>query len=168
MKKIEIITKIYSVTFAELSSDEKEMVRTARYATKNSHSPYSDFKVGCAVKLKQGPIISGANQENAAYPSGLCAERTTIFSVMNDGHKKNIEKIAVTARPGDVENYVGSQPVGPCGACRQVMKEAEDLAGKPITIILDCFNDFKIIRIEGMDSILPLSFGPNDLGITLS
>ncbi len=165
MKKIRIKTSIYAVTLKELSPDEQKMVIIARIATINSHSPYSTFKVGCAVKLKQGGIVSGANQENAAYPSGLCAERTTIFSVMNSGNKKDIEKIAVTGKPGDVENYVGDEPVGSCGACRQVMKESEDLAGKPIIIIFDCFNDSKIIRIVGMDSILPLSFGPSNLGI---
>lgn len=168
MKRLDIIPIIYLGETKDLSQDEQDIIFSAREAVKNSHSPYSNFEVGCGVKLTNGAIISGANQENAAYPSGLCAERTTIFSVFNMGHKRNIEKIAVTARPARVENYVGQNPVGPCGACRQVMKEAEDLAGKNLIILLDCFNNSKIIRVEGVSlSLLPLSFGPKDLGINL-
>lgn len=165
MKQIPIESSIVSLTFSELSVDEREMVLKARDVTKYSYSPYSGFQVGATLQLKNGTTVSGANQENAAYPSGLCAERTTIFAAGNTGHQKNIVKIAITAKRAGIENYIGEKPVGPCGACRQVMKETEDLAGEPLVVILDCFDDSNIIRIYGMKSLLPLSFGPADMGL---
>jgi len=140
-------------------------VLAARSATDQSHSPYSNFCVGCAIQLKNGEVRSGANQENASYGMCLCAERGTIFAAHNEGHKKDISKIAVTARPAKIlaEEYKGHSPVAPCGACRQVIKESEDLAGERIIILMDCFDDQNIARVEGIEHLLPLAFGPSDL-----
>lgn len=150
----------------ELSPGERKLVLAAREATQFSHSPYSNFCVGCAIRLGSNDIVTGANQENASYGMAVCAERTTIFSVNNAGDKHDIVCLAVTARPANAgPDYVGKTPVAPCGACRQVIKESEDLSGNPIIILMDCYDNEKIARVVGIDSLLPLAFGPADLGI---
>lgn len=155
-------------SLTELAFDEAVLVKDARNATQLSHSPYSNFCVGCAIRLEDGQIVLGANQENASYGLSCCAERTTIFSVYNMGRKRDIRTIAVTARPaGAIYPYVGTTPVAPCGACRQVIKESEDLAGTPLVILMDCFDDTRIARVVGIEGLLPLAFGPADLGISL-
>lgn len=152
----------------ELTPDERQLVLAARNATAVSHSPYSEYRVGCAVRLADGHIVTGANQENASYGLACCAERTTLFSVNNMGRKKDVRFIAVTARPANAPHpYVGDMPTAPCGACRQVIKESEDLAGKPITILMDCYDDQRIAKVESISALLPFAFGPANLGITL-
>lgn len=160
VKKIEYI----ECRLDELEADEQELVVEARYSTRSSYSPYSNYKVGAAAVLMDGSRQYGANQENASYSLCLCAERSLMFSLYNEGFRGKLLKIAVTGRPGGVENYVGINPVAPCGACRQVLKEEEDLVGSPITIIMDCFNDNLVRKVVGIDNLLPFAFGPKDLG----
>lgn len=156
------------VSLEELDPGERELVRQARTATGFSHSPYSNYRVGCAIRLKQGKLVTGANQENASYGLTCCAERTTIFSINNMGLERDIRVIAVTARPASADDtYVGTAPVAPCGACRQVIKESEDLAQTPIILLMDCFDDDKIARVIGISCLLPFAFGPADLGLTI-
>ena len=155
-------------TFAELSPTHQTLIRRARDATRLSYSPYSRYCVGCAIALKDGEIVVGANHENASYGLTCCAERTTIFTINNMGRRSDISTIAVTARPADADSsYVGKQVVAPCGACRQIIKESEDLAGSPIFILMDCFDNNNIACINGIAGLLPLAFGPADLGITI-
>jgi cytidine deaminase len=138
-------------SFAELGADEQSLIIDARASTRLSHSPYSNYRVGCAIHLKDDRVVWGANQENASYGLTCCAERTTIFAVNNLGKKRDIQMIAVTARPaGADDSYVGTTPVAPCGACRQVIKESEDLAGSPIVILMDCYDDRRIARMVGI------------------
>jgi cytidine deaminase len=155
-------------SLASFSPEHQELILAARKAIDVSHSPYSNFKVGCAVRLRDGQIITGANQENASYGLTVCAERTTILSVFNLGKKNEIIAIAVTAKPGNADaNYRGPNVISPCGACRQVIREAEDLSGQPISILMDCFNDDLVSLAEGISHLLPMGFGPADLGISL-
>ncbi len=156
----------YSLT--ELTLDEQELVLAAREATSVSHSPYSKFLVGSAVRLKDGTIVKGANQENASYGLAVCSERTTIFSIKNMGKKRDIRKLAVTGRIGTVSEaeYKGSAPLTPCGACRQVIREAEDLAGLPIVILMDGYGP-EVARVVGISALLPLGFGPADFGANM-
>lgn len=163
MRQETLTTVIEYFRLDELRVFERALVLAAREATALSHSPYSHFCVGCAVLLQDGGIITGANQENASYGMSVCAERTTIFSIHNMGKKGQIHSIAVTARPENGFGYVGKKPVAPCGACRQVIKESEDLAGSPILFLMDCYDDENIARVIGIDSLLPLAFGPSDL-----
>ncbi len=159
---------VQTFNLAQLSTDENDLIWSARRATEKSHSPYSRYCVGCAIQLKSGEFVVGANQENASYGLCCCAERTTIFSIHNMGRKRDIKAIAVTARPADADkSYVGTTPVAPCGACRQVIKESEDLAQSPIVILMDCYDDNKILRVVGISGLLPLAFGPADLGIKI-
>ena len=163
------------VPLKRLPYDERKLVLEGRRATHQSHSPYSRFRVGAAVKLVDRTVITGANQENASYGLTVCAERTTIFSANNLGRKKDIVKLACTARKAfDVdgnpiaENDYCAEPSLSCGACRQVIKEAEDLHGSPMILLFDAYNDEKILRFNGVESILPWGFSGKDFGMDLN
>ena len=120
MRQVNITINIDFCSMDELARDERELVQMAIDATKNSYAKYSNFYVGAAVRLEDGQVFIGANQENAAFPSGLCAERTAIFSAQANSPGQAITTIAVAARNnlGPLDN-----PVTPCGGCRQVMLE---------------------------------------------
>ena len=154
MKDIVLQTKIKVGTIDELSSKEREVVDAARKATANSYAVYSGFKVGAAVRLSDGTIVSGTNQENAAYPSGLCAERTTLFWANSQYPDKAVEIMAIAActEQGELE-----RPITPCGACRQVILETEKRFKTPIRIILYASKECYIIE-DGIKTLMPLSF----------
>lgn len=149
-----------------LPPDEQEIVKQAREAMKTSYSPYSQFRVGCALGLKDGSIITGSNQENAAYGPTNCGERSALFAMGSQGKKDQLKKIAVIARPADSLDSVApikqELPGTPCGTCRQVIKEYESLSGEK-TVILCVLNTDRIMRFEGIDSLLPFAFGPEVL-----
>lgn len=151
---------------SSLPPDEQELVKQAREAMKTSYSPYSTFCVGCALGLKDGSIITGSNQENAAYGPTNCGERSALFAMGSQGKKDQLKKLAVIARPAasldtavPLENEL---PGTPCGTCRQVIKEYETLSGEK-TVILCVLNTDRIMRFEGIDSLLPFAFGPEVL-----
>ena len=159
MKEIILQVKFteYEVN-TQLSKDINSLITEARVAAKNAYAPYSGFRVGAAVLLENGVVVTGNNQENAAYPSGLCAERTALFYASAQYPKIPVIAIAIstlnrTATPSDIAK--------PCGACRQVMAEYEDVAGKPIQIILDSTD--KILVLNGIDNLLPLRFKKEDV-----
>ena len=140
----------------ELSAEDRALLEAAIDATKGSYAPYSHFNVGAAIRLADGTIVKGANQENAAYPSGLCAERTAMFAAGAQYPGVAIEALAVVcARDGSLMLNPGS----PCGACRQVMAQYERMAMKPMRIILG--SGGPILVFEGVQSLMPLIF--NDL-----
>ena len=154
MKDIVLQTKIKVGTIDELSSKEREVVDAARKATANSYAVYSGFKVGAAVRLSDGTIVSGTNQENAAYPSGICAERTTLFWANSQHPDKAVEILAIAARTAEGEL---ERPITPCGACRQVILETEKRFKTPIRIILYGSKECYIIE-DGIKALMPLSF----------
>lgn len=151
-KSIEIEYEEYS-SIDELSTENREVLLQAMAAANGAYSPYSRFKVGAAVKLIDGKIVRGNNQENIAYPSGLCAERVAIFAAMAQNPNTGISSIAIVGKNKDGQWC----PASPCGACRQVMGEYERLGKKKITLILYADNG-KIIILKGVDSILPFQF----------
>ena len=155
MKKltIEIPYEVYS--FGELNEEDRILVETAREATRKSYAPYSKFHVGAAALLGNGIVVTGNNQENVAYPSGLCAERTALFWAGAQHPDKAVEAMAIAARTeaGEVE-----RPISPCGACRQVMLETEMRSARPMRIILYGAQECHIIE-GGTKELLPLSFG---------
>lgn len=173
MQKEILTTEVSYCMLTELAEDERRLVISAREATLQSHSPYSKYRVGTALLTDDGKvknIVSGANQENASYGLTVCAERTTIFAANNRGFKRDIRKVAVTGRLASMdpsETRSGGSPTAPCGACRQVIKEAEDLGGEPIVILMDCYNNDRIARVVGIGSLLPLAFGPADFGMSV-
>ena len=164
-KTIQINYELYS-SADSLPPDEQELVKQAREAMKTSYSPYSKFRVGCALGLKDGSIITGSNQENAAYGPTNCGERSALFAMGSQGKKDQLKKLAVIARPApDIDSVAPVEqelPGTPCGTCRQVIKEYESLSGEK-TVILCVLNTDRIMRFEGIDSLLPFAFGPGVL-----
>ena len=155
MKEKEIIIKYQSFEKSdELQNSDKLLLDNAKEAMKSSYSPYSNFEVGAAVRLANGEIVKGSNQENSAYPSGLCAERVAIFSAGVQFPGVEIESIAITANSGD--NSLNG-PVTPCGACCQVMLEAENNSHNSIKIIMHGEDDSCYVT-NTVRSVLPFSF----------
>ena len=143
----------------ELSGSDLKLVETAKEATSGSWSPYSGFKVGAALLLEDGTVVTGSNQENAAYPSGLCAERTALFTAGHAHPDKAVTALAIAARN---DNGFTAQPITPCGACRQVLAETEQRGGKPIRYILYGTQGTMVIE-GGTDAILPFCFGADSM-----
>ena len=135
------------------ASEDQKLIHAANQATGSAYAPYSGFKVGAAVLLDDGQIITGTNQENAAYPSGLCAERVALFTAASHYPEKTILKIAVAAK-----NKSGnSTAVTPCGSCRQVMLEYEGKQNQAIKILL-MGPDETIALFDSANALLPLGF----------
>jgi cytidine deaminase len=158
MKTQSIETKINIYTFDELNDEIKSLVNMAKSAVMTSYSPYSEFKVGAAILLENGMIFSASNQENAAYPSGLCAERVAMFYANSQQPQTAVTAIAVVAYTKG--NFLET-PISPCGACRQVLLETEIRFGKPIDIYL--FGTEEIFQIKGAYQLLPFCFAKERL-----
>ncbi len=161
MDKYSISFDYQVVALGELSEEHRLLIKKAREATKYSYSPYSNFTVGCSLLMKDGTIHSGANQENASYGATICGERSTIFSAYNKGYRGEITTIAVTGKMRSQQP--GAEPITPCGICRQVINEEECLGGAPITIIMDSYNDERIMIVTGIKNLLPFAFGPGSM-----
>ena len=154
MKEIELNIRIRAYRYEELNEADRELMDAAIDATRRSYSPYSKFSVGAAVRLQSGTIVTGSNQENAAYPSGLCAERTTLFYANSRYPEEAVETLAIAAK--NEQGFLES-PIPPCGACRQVMLETEERFKRPMRILL--YNLHDIYEIRGTKDLLRLSFG---------
>lgn len=154
MKTFEVKATVEELTYDELSAKELELVNLAREATRRSYAPYSHFCVGAAILLSNGEIITGANQENAAYPSGTCAERSACYYAGATYPDAKFEAIAVAARGTDGE-FV-AEPCSPCGACRQALLQYELLAGKGVKVLL--VGRDKVYRMQSVRSLLPFAF----------
>lgn len=153
MEQIDINISIQSYQLDELSPQDQELVQAAIKATNNAYANYSRFYVGAALRLENGKMVIGANQENAAFPSGLCAERTAVFAAQANYPDSPIETLAIAGRN---EKGVLPNPITPCGACRQVILEIEDRYKKPIKILL--YGTQKIYCVRSVKDLLPLSF----------
>jgi cytidine deaminase len=138
----------------ELNSQDQILCIEAKKAMSNSHSPYSGFRVGVAVQLESGRIVYGSNQENVAYPSGLCAERVALFMIGTTYPDDKILSMAITAQ---TDHFLIKEPVTSCGACLQVMAEYEKKQSHPINVMFYCLNG-AIIRTSGIKSLLPFAF----------
>ena len=152
MKNKIITTKIEVYSYNELSEVDKNLVELAKKATSTSYAPYSKFNVGAALLLDNGEIVTGSNQENAAFPSGTCAERTTIFYASAHFPGVKFRKLAIAAYTNG--EFV-EKPISPCGACRQSILEYEK-PGEPIEILLAGKNE--VYKLSGIRALLPLSF----------
>ena len=151
-KEIRIAFNEYE-SLDQLDPRDKELAEAAIEATKTSYAPYSRFNVGAAVRLDNGTIVKGSNQENAAYPSGICAERTTMFYASATYPEATMTTLAIAASQ---EGIVCENPVSPCGACRQVMAQYQLKGGRNLEIIL--IGSTKIWKFEKVDDLLPLIF----------
>ena len=137
----------------EMEPWDRELVEAAIDAQKGSYAPYSKFNVGAAVRLDDGTIVKGANQENSAYPSGLCAERTAMFAANAQNPGKAMTALAIV---GGFDHTVSDTPCTPCGACRQVMAEYQNLGGRPLEVIM--FGAAQTWKFDRVDDILPFIF----------
>ena len=141
-------------TVDELPQQDAELMRRAHEAARNAYAPYSKFNVGAAARLANGIVVTRNNIENAAYPSGLCAERVTLFSAMAQYPGVPIEALALTAYS---ETKDIDEPVAPCGACRQVMVEVEQVSKRPLRVL--CQGDTGPIMVfDGVESLMPFIF----------
>ena len=153
MKELEIKPTIQVAQMDELTETERSLIELAVEATHRSYAPYSHFHVGAAILLKNGVTILGCNQENAAYPSGLCAERTAMFAASANYPGKDMRVLAIAAF---TEGHFTEQPVSPCGGCRQVMVEFEDRQKEPMTIIL--YGTEGTYVVESAKELMPFCF----------
>ncbi len=151
-KEIKIAYQEYD-SINDLAPQDRELAEAAIEATKGSYAPYSNFNVGAALRLDNGLIVKGSNQENAAYPSGLCAERTAMFYASANYPENAIVSIAVV---GSQNGTVCDNPATPCGACRQVMAQYQLKGGQTMSILL--VGAKRIWKFEKVDDILPLIF----------
>ena len=137
----------------ELIPEDRELVSAAIEAMSGAYAPYPHLHVGAAVRLSNGQIVRGANQENAAFPSGLCAERTAMFAAGSRYPDKDMLSIAIA---GGVHGRLGKSPATPCGACRQVMAQYQAKSGKPMSVLMVA--DGLIWKFGRVDDILPMIF----------
>jgi len=159
MKTSEIKIVVYEYeTIEELPDADQILLSEARKITKLAYAPYSGFHVGAAVLLGNGKIFTGNNQENSAYPSGLCAERVALFYANANHPESEVKSIAVSAAKNGI---LVDDSVKPCGSCRQALAETEVRFGQPIRIILD--GQDSILVLNGVESLLPLSFSKKAL-----
>ncbi len=160
MKEIQIETKLSVFeSFEELSNSEKEFMNQAIEIRKKAYAPYSKFQVGAAIVLDNGVVLQGSNQENAAYPSGLCAERVVIFYAGANYPNNKITKLFISATPSDRDS---ENPIPPCGSCRQSIAEYEIKQDLPIEIY---FMGAKgaVYKSNSLKNLLPFMFDKSNL-----
>jgi cytidine deaminase len=159
MQEKKISLSFTTAHLSEIETEDQELVANAKKAFKTAYAPYSGFLVGASILLENGEIINGSNQENVAYPSGLCAERVAMFYVGAKFPDIKIKTIAVSvfSRSFEVDDVIS-----PCGACRQVMAEYEDKQQQPIKVILHSPNDNVLISNKVQD-LLPFMFKSSQL-----
>jgi cytidine deaminase len=146
----------------ELDADDLELVTAARESTLDAYAPYSKFRVGAAIRLQSGIIVCGANVENAAFPSGICAERNALSNSITNFRNEKPIAIAIAAM---TDNGFTEDSPSPCGNCRQVIAEEESRIGDSIRIILS--GKYKTQIIESIGDLLPMQFNSKNLNITL-
>jgi cytidine deaminase len=138
----------------ELTAEDQRLLKEAELAVSGSYAPYSEFHVGAAVLLENGIVIKGSNQENSAYPSGLCAERVALFYAGSQYPGVAVKAIAITAK---ADHFVVSSPIAPCGACRQVIAETEHRQQSKIRVIM-YGQEGSVLATQGIENLLPLTF----------
>ena len=158
MKELILQTKVTTCTLEEMEPSMRELVEKAKAMTQNAYCPYSHFHVGAAARLADGQIVAGSNQENAAYPSGLCAERTTLFAANANNPNTPVEALAIACY---THGHFTKDAASPCGACRQVMLETEHRFGQPMQVIL--YGEDMCYVFDSAADLLPLNFVAENL-----
>jgi cytidine deaminase len=155
MEKKQIITEIEVYeNVSEIPENVQQLIQKAKEIRLNAYAPYSKFLVGAAILLENGEVVTGSNQENASYPSGLCAERTAIYAAGANFPDQKILQIAITAGPKDRANAI---PVPPCGACRQAIAEYEQKQKQSIEVYF-MGKTGKVCKVDSLLKLLPLAF----------
>ncbi len=150
------------VSFGDLDEVQKKLIVEAENVMTNAYNPYSNFYVGAALLSLDGRIISGTNVENAAYGSTICAERAAIVKA-NSVRIRTFEKLAIIARGA---TFNTTEVTAPCGSCRQMLFESSQVSERDLEVILSTTQKDKII-ITTISELLPLGFGPKELGIDI-
>lgn len=158
MQKKTIGTKVEIYSFEELDTTKQELILKAKEQVNKAYAPYSGFHVGAAIELENGEIFAGSNQENSAYPSGLCAERVAMFYANAQYPEVAVKTVAIAAYTNG--DFI-VDPVTPCGSCRQVLLETEVRFGKDITILL--YGTKNVYLLENVKQLLPLCFEKSSL-----
>ncbi len=158
MQHKKIIVNITEHLLSELNESDRKLIDKAREAAGNAYAPYSSFRVGAALLLEDGKVIQANNQENAAYPSGLCAERVAVFYANARYPETAIVALAIAALKK--KNYT-DDPIYPCGACRQVLVESENRFGKPLRILMA--GNSRVDIVSSASDLLPKNFNHHDL-----
>ncbi|MCX2679666.1 cytidine deaminase [Galbibacter sp. EGI 63066] len=160
MKKLEIKASLTVFdSLDELSDDARELMLKAISVRKNAYAPYSKFRVGAALELENEEVIVGSNQENAAFPSGLCAERVAIFQAGTQFPDVAVKTMAISAAS---DTYSVLTPTPPCGACRQSIAEYEERQKRPIALYF-MGETGKVVKADSLKDLLPLIFGKASL-----
>jgi len=154
MKDLELRIQIKECQRDDLTEEERQLVDEAIEATERSYAKYSQFHVGASVILQNGVHVMGCNQENAAFPAGICAERTAIFAAGAQYPDQPVRMLAIAAR--NTQGELTDEPVSPCGTCRQVMIETETRFRQPVRILL--YGRRRIFVMDGIRQLMPLSF----------
>jgi len=158
MKQLCIKTNITSCGWDELNEQDQRLLSEAKAMTNTSYSPYSHFSVGAAALLADGTVVKGSNQENAAYPSGLCAERTTLFAANANYPNTPVVALAIACF---TQGHFTTNPGAPCGSCRQVMLETEHRFNQPMRVLL--YGEKTIYIFDKAADLLPIGFFAEDL-----
>jgi cytidine deaminase len=140
-----------------LPAEDRELLELAARAAKSAYAPYSKFKVGAALRMDDGQLVPGSNQENASFPAGICAERTALHAAMTIMPKGTVESMAIV-----VPQVRGTRPVTPCGICRQALVEQERRQEGPMRLLMGIVRG-TVIEVFSVDTLLPLSFDSNHL-----
>ena len=154
MKYLDVKPTITVAQMEELSESEQGLIRQAIEATRRAYAPYSHFHVGAALMLENGVTVIGCNQENAAFPAGICAERSAIFAAGAQYPDQPVVMLAIAARTPQGE--LQAEPVSPCGTCRQVLIETETRFHRPVRILL--YGQKHIYIVNSIKELMPLSF----------
>lgn len=154
---LEITCRLQAVPYSELEEQDLDLVKQALEARKTSHSPYSKFSVGAALRMQDGTVVIGSNQENAAYPSGLCAERVALFAAGAQMPKERMDTIAVCVMDGATDLPF------PCGGCLQVMSEYEYQQKEALKVLLIVQSKDLVYRANSVKDLLPFSFNESHL-----
>lgn len=154
MEELTLKSTLKVAQWSELTDAEQQLIEKAKESTYNSYAPYSHFHVGAAILLKNGVIVPGCNQENAAFPAGLCAERSAIFAAGAQYPDQPVLMLAIAVRNSEGEFL--AEPASPCGSCRQVIIETETRFKHPVRILL--YGTSHTYIMDGIKQLMPLSF----------
>lgn len=154
MEELTLKSTLKVAQWSELTDAERTLIEKAKESTYNSYAPYSHFHVGAAILLKNGVIVPGCNQENAAFPAGLCAERSAIFAAGAQYPDQPVLMLAIAVRNSEGEFL--AEPASPCGSCRQVIIETETRFKHPVRILL--YGTSHTYIMDGIKQLMPLSF----------
>lgn len=158
MRQFDIVVPVKAYQWNELTAEQQDLLTIAKAQTSNSYCPYSHFSVGAAALLANGTIVRGANQENAAYPSGLCAERSALFAAGANYPEQPVTMLAVACKTG---GHFLDQAGAPCGGCRQVMVETEQRYNQKMQILL--YGEKETLVFESAKDMLPYIFDSSSL-----